>query len=159
LNEVTEKRHLRRGVQAHRELAEVFQQCSAAEGQEGIFDDELLQCIGTGDLVTGLAEALINATAAGGTSQEAQRIIEAVVEPLGIILQLAFDAGAGVAGFSFDLCLGDFPGEDIVSPIPGDEIALCSDLPLKEDAEWSLIAFNLEIPAGYSRCSVHRFYG
>jgi hypothetical protein len=56
----------------------------------------------------------------------------------------------GSTGFAFEVCLGDFLGEKHVDPESGEEINLCSDLPLNNNAEWSLIAAKICIPADLS---------
>lgn len=90
-----------------------------------------------GGLIDGAANALTDVTT---TSDEAASIISGVFEPVHIALKQA----ATVGGLGFGVCLGDFDGTDIVDPDPGEELPvdLCADLPLREDAKWSLIAFS-----------------
>jgi hypothetical protein len=143
---VTEARsqHLRRShYDFDRKLATVFSQCAA---QEGLYPDVAdLGCI---DFLTELIEAgetatNLTVTDAGG-STAATGVVNDVFEPIQSILTLAAD----VAGIGGGLCLGDFDGTDILDP-PDDipMVEICSELPLKEDAEWSLLAFSLSVPS------------
>jgi hypothetical protein len=153
VNDDPKNHNLLRTSSKHRNLAQgLFSQCSADEGQEGVFDDPLIGCVdvlqeGVG-LVDDLFDVLNAAIADTGTSTEVSKITEDVLEPINTILKKALEIGLDTAGFAFNFCLGDFTGEEIVNPEdPDDEINLCSDLPLNNDADWSLIAAQIGIPA------------
>jgi hypothetical protein len=149
--------NLLRKSSKHRKLAQgLFQQCSADSGysQEGIFGEKLIGCVDFAqegvDLVDTLFDGVNDAIADAGASDEVQSITEDVLEPINIILKKALEVALSSTGFAFEVCLGDFSGEEIVNPESGEEINLCSDLPLNSDAEWSLIAAKIGIPAGLS---------
>jgi hypothetical protein len=136
--------NLLRRASTHRDLARVFQECSADGGQKGVFGEELIQCVGITDLVETTFDGVDAAIADGGTSKENKAITESVLEPISEILTVVLGTALDVGGFAFDLCLGDFTAEEIVE----EEIALCDGLPLKAETEWSVIAVNIDLPAG-----------
>jgi hypothetical protein len=144
VNQDPKNRNLLRGASTHRDLASAFQECSAENGQEGVFGSELIGCLGTSTIVENSFDGVSAAIAYDGPSVENKRITDDVLEPISAILSTALEEGLDVAGFGFNVCLGDISAEDIVEQ----EIALCSDLPLKGETEWSVIAVNIDIPAG-----------
>lgn len=142
VNHDPKNRNLLRKASTHRDLAGAFQECNAADGQKGVFGSELIGCVGIPDLVGASFGGVNAAIADGGTSKENKRITESVLEPVSAFLTTVLGLGLDAAGVSFDVCLGDFSAEDIVV----EDIALCSDLPLKEETEWSVIAVNIDLP-------------